>query len=59
MFEEEYTQIRNYIEEEAVHIVVEKAMHEEGSNLTSIVEGWLMTAWKVKVLETIAEFQEE
>jgi hypothetical protein len=38
------------MQEEAVHIVVEKALEQEGHNLLSIVEGWLVTAWKVKVL---------
>lgn len=43
MFEDEYTQIQTYMQDEAVHIVVEKAYQQEGQNLRSIVEGWLGT----------------
>lgn len=56
MFEEEYTQIRSYMEEQAIDVVVDKALEQEGQNLRSIVEGWLTTGWKTSVLATIEQF---
>lgn len=36
-----------------MNVVVEKALEQEGQNLVSIVEGWLGTQWKNKVIETM------
>ena len=44
------------MQEEAIDIIVEKGLDQEGHNLKSIVEGWLNTAWKNKVQGTIEEY---